>query len=305
MLVYGVFMVRNEVDIIRTNVLHHLSLGVDRMLIVDNGSSDGTDRVLKELSKQDPRVRWSRDEGPYLQSVIITGLAREAFRSGADWVVPVDADEFWCSPRSSFRRVLGESEAGSLGARIINFVQRRSQRRSTPGALAHMTRRVASPLGPPDKAQGLVESERIGFVEKAYPPKWISRPSEEIEIEKGNHRIFGINGPQEETDEILCLHAPLRSRETLEARVRSADRVEGLGLRPGQSRNRRRWGKLKGKRAIELEWAANSYKDDHLDVYGERHPVIFDPMLRDLVAPWIPQPLWKRLLRSLAKPGKV
>src|SRR5918993_1294352 len=81
MRVYGLLVARNEVDIIRTNVLYHLSLGLDRLLVVDNGSSDGTDRVLRELGK-DPRVRWTRDEGLFYHGQIATELAREAFREG-------------------------------------------------------------------------------------------------------------------------------------------------------------------------------------------------------------------------------
>lgn len=94
MQIFGLMMVRHEADIPRANVLHHLSLGVDRFLIVDNGSSDDTDQVLREPS-EDGRVRWTRLEGPCRQSEITTELACEAFLRGADWVVPIDADEFW------------------------------------------------------------------------------------------------------------------------------------------------------------------------------------------------------------------
>src|SRR3712207_6180913 len=94
MKIFGISMVRNEVDIIRLSVLHHLSLGLHRLLIVDNGSTDGTDEELKRL-EQDKRVSWTRDTSQYRQSEILTELAREAHRLGADWVVPFDADEFW------------------------------------------------------------------------------------------------------------------------------------------------------------------------------------------------------------------
>src|SRR5512143_161327 len=108
MKVFGLMIVRNEVDILRINVLHHFSLGVDRFLIVDNGSTDGTDGVLRELSANG-RLEWRRDGGPYRQSEITTELAQEAFRQGADWVIPVDADEFWYAPFGDFRSVLEKS----------------------------------------------------------------------------------------------------------------------------------------------------------------------------------------------------
>jgi hypothetical protein len=49
----------------------------------------------------------------------------------------------------------------------------------------------------------------------------------------------------------------------------------------------RRWRRLAEEGALEEEWRANSYADESLDVYGKPHPVVFDPRLRDAVAPWI------------------
>src|SRR5918998_507336 len=132
LLVYGISMIRNEADIVRLNVLYHSKLGIDRRLIVDNGSTDGTDRVLRELSERDPRVRWTRDEGPYKQSEIHTELAREAYRDGADWVVQVDADEFWYAPGGNLKAILARSEAGVLRGRGPEFIQRPRAQESSP-----------------------------------------------------------------------------------------------------------------------------------------------------------------------------
>ena len=296
MLAYGVSMVRNEVDIIRLNVLYHLASGIDRMLIVDNGSTDGTDGVLQQLSLEHPEVRWSRDDGPFLPSRVMTELAREAFEEGADWVVPVDADEFWHAPGGDLRRVLENTEAGVLRARAVNFIQRRGQRESSPEALTHMTRRAASPVGPPGHAQSLVESRRIAFVEKVYPQKCICRPTAEVEIQTGHHSISGAAGPRMRTEELVCLHAPMRSRDALAERITSASRAAAAGRNPNQGRNRLRLAALQGEAAIDAEWAANSYEDGFLDVYGEKHPVVFDPRLRDAVSPFLRRSFWKKLL---------
>jgi hypothetical protein len=58
---------------------------------------------------------------------------------------------------------------------------------------------------------------------------------------------------------------------------------------------------FKGESDIEREWEANSYRGKYLDVYGHRHPVIFDPRLREAVAPFIPHPLWKELYWRLER----
>ena len=209
-------MIRNEVDLVRLNVLYHLSLGIDRMLIVDNGSTDGTGEVLRQLGGQDSRVRWTYDPGPYRQTEIMTGLAREAYREGADWIVQIDADEFWHAPAGDFRKVLETSEAGVLAARTPNFIQHRSQKRSSPDALLYMTRRCASPVKV-DRAKNLVESQQLAYVEMRYPRKCLSRPTEEIRIEAGNHNVSGAKGHRERTRRIICLHAPIRSRTLLKS----------------------------------------------------------------------------------------
>lgn len=294
-------MIRNEADIIGLNIRYHLSLGVDRIIVVDNGSTDGTDKLLQQISSRDSRVSWSRDDGPFLPSVVMTKLAREAFEAGADWVVPIDADEFWYTPTGSFREVLRGSKAGVLAAQAVNFVQRRGQRESSPTAPLYMTRRSASPIGPPGHGQTLVEALEIAFVEKLYPPKCICRPTAQVEIETGHHKIYDANGPREDTEDLVCLHAPIRSKAALQERILSAGRAAEAGRKKGQGRNRRRLAELQGEAAVEQEWAANSYRRDHLDVYGEKHPVLFDPRLRDAVAPFLRQPLWKRLYRRLSQ----
>jgi Glycosyl transferase family 2 len=296
LLVYGISMVRNEADIVRLNVLYHLASGIDRMHVVDNGSTDGTDEVLRQLSLQHTQVGWSRDDGPFLPSKVMTRLAREAFEEGADWVVPVDADEFWHAPGGDLRRVLENADAGVLRAQAVNFIQRRSQKESSPDALMHMTRRAASPVGPPGHAQSLVESRRIAFVEKVYPQKCICRPTAEVEIQTGHHSISGADGPRTRTAEIVCLHAPMRSRAALAERITSAGRAAAAGRNPNQGRNRQRLATLQGETAIDEEWAANSHEGGSLDVYGEKHPVVYDPRLRDAVSPFLPRSFWKKFL---------
>jgi hypothetical protein len=162
-----------------------------------------------------------------------------------------------------------------------------------------MTRRSASPVSPPGYGQTLVESHEIAFVEKAYPPKCICRPTDQVEIETGHHKIYNANGPREDTDEIICLHAPVRSRMALRERVRSAARAAEAGRKKGQGRNRRRLAELRDESVIEQEWAANSYRNGYLNVYGKRHPVVFDPRLRDAVAPFLQRSLWRRMYRRL------
>jgi predicted O-methyltransferase YrrM/uncharacterized coiled-coil protein SlyX len=287
MQLWTIMIVRNEADILAVNLLHYLELGVDRILVVDNGSTDGTDRILARLGR-DRRVRWTVDNGPYLQAEITTELVREAFLGGADWVLPVDADEFWWARGDDFRAVIETSSAGAHAVEVVNFVQRRDQERLSPSSLLHMTMRPPRSVGNVEKSPELVEAREIGFVEMTYPSKWISRATIGLTVEAGNHVVTGLAGPREPTARIVCLHAPLRSRAVLDAKVEQGCRIEELGKDIRQRAwHVRRWKRLAEEGALEAEWAANSYADGALDVYGASHPLTFDPRLRDIAARWV------------------
>jgi glycosyltransferase involved in cell wall biosynthesis len=262
------------------------------MLIVDNGSSDGTDRVLQQLGI-DGRIKWSRNDGPYKQPEIFTELAREAHRRGADWVLPIDADEFWDVTHWDLKEVLERSNAGALRVQIVNFIQRREQRNTSPGALVHMTRRAPQPMGPVECCQDLVESHQIAYVEMMYPPKWVTRACSTVKIAAGNHLVSGVEGPYEDSNMIVCLHAPLRARSILDAKANTGRRADEAGYPPGEMWHLRRWDRLRDEGALEAEWLANSYACNHIDVYETQRPLVFDSRLRDIATRWIRPSLWE------------
>ena len=307
-IVVGISMVRNEADVIRANVLHHLSMGLDWVVVVDNGSSDGTDGILAQLARQDQRVRWSRDDMPFEQSDLFTRLAREAHSEGADWVLPLDADEFWYA-RGGLKRVLAKSKAVLIRVQLVNFVQRRDQLVSTPQGLLRMTGRIPSPVGPLTEVPKLVEAEKIAHIEAMYPPKWIVRPTPTVTISHGNHFMGGVVGGIEDTNEIVCYHAALRSRARMEQKGLHGRRVEEARERPGESWHVRRFRRLQDQGKLDLEWAANSFANGFLDVYGSRHPVVQDTTLRDLLMPHLARTPWgrmfARLKNRLIEPARV
>ena len=108
-----------------------------------------------------------------------------------------------------------------------------------------------------------------------------------LEIGVGNHSAGNLAGQPETTTELVCLHAPIRSRDTLVLKAAQSRRLEAAGRPPADGWHTHRVRRLLEEDSIDAEWAANSYKDDALDVYGARRPVVFDPTLRDAVAPFL------------------
>jgi glycosyltransferase involved in cell wall biosynthesis len=99
-LVYGISMVRNEADIIRLNLLYQKALGIDRILVVDNGSTDGTVEALKGYDN----VTVLRSEVSFrryqlqMRQYLIERFGRQR------WSLLVDADELFDYP---FSEVVG------------------------------------------------------------------------------------------------------------------------------------------------------------------------------------------------------
>lgn len=90
---------RNEGWLLALNVVYHLSLGVTRVVVVDNNSDDSVTLHILARLETDPAVEIVRDRSSICDQAALAnrGLARLSTRS-IDWVLPCDADEFlWLS----------------------------------------------------------------------------------------------------------------------------------------------------------------------------------------------------------------
>ena len=89
--------VRNEADIVGATLAHLYAEGVTDIYIADGMSTDGTRDVLAGF----PCKVYDDTEKYHRQPYWSTRLAQEAFEAGADWVLCVDADEFWYAPNGA------------------------------------------------------------------------------------------------------------------------------------------------------------------------------------------------------------
>lgn len=100
MRIVAVSMMKNEVDVVVGVIERLLAQGVDRVLVVDNASTDGTRDLLADLARRAP-VEVADDPDPrFLQAVKMSVLANRAFAVHRPrWILPFDADEWWTLPR--------------------------------------------------------------------------------------------------------------------------------------------------------------------------------------------------------------
>jgi glycosyltransferase involved in cell wall biosynthesis len=112
MKIHGLCLVKNEADILQETLISALHWS-DQIYVFDNGSTDGTWELVKELAKQYAQIV------PYKQDAVIysDGLRSDIFnacRSSAgprDWWCWLDADEFYIDdPRIFLAKIPDRSE---------------------------------------------------------------------------------------------------------------------------------------------------------------------------------------------------
>lgn len=102
---HGLMLLRDEEDIIAQN-LDHLLTWIDSLYVLDLGSTDRTWEIVNDYARRDPRIV------PYLRRPIIyndnlRSMLFDHFRdrfSTGDWVMKIDADEFYHLPPPQFVR---------------------------------------------------------------------------------------------------------------------------------------------------------------------------------------------------------
>lgn len=294
MMLSAVMMVKNEAAMLSVNLAYHRAMGIKDFWVVDNGSTDGTTELLEHERRVHGDVRWTSEPDRFSQSELTTEIAAEAFAAGSDWILPIDADEFWWIADGSLQGALRSARGvGAIICEVDNFVQHRSVIDELASSLKTMTY-SAVPLGTIETAQELVEAGKIAFVESAYPPKQILRASRRLVIGIGNHSAGNVAGSRERSSTIRVLHAPIRSPAALHRRAALGRQFEEHCPDPGLGWHVRRWARLESEGTLGVDWDANSQRFGRLRLRGSSHGLKRDLRLRNGVLPFIDEASPKR-----------
>lgn len=211
-------MVRDEADVIRAMLEHHRAQGIDRVIVTDNGSVDGTTEILEEYVSDgfvdlrfDPVHRKQ-------QSEVVTGMAREAFtRYQADWVINADADEFWVArnPERTVRQALERipREFQTFLVPVVDMIG--------PPAMdgAGLDRLVYRDLRTPEQLHA------VGLMAHSTPDA-VHIGAADIEVAQGNHLVsLPSLGTPARDDGLEVLHLPWRSWTQYSRKVEAAGRA--------------------------------------------------------------------------------
>jgi glycosyltransferase involved in cell wall biosynthesis len=110
MTIRSLCVVKDEADVLAQTLTSALNWS-DEILILDNGSTDGTWELVTELAAHDPRVvAVGREERPFFDDIRVSLFdARKDSAVDGDWWCRLDADEFYVDdPRKVLASVAEE-----------------------------------------------------------------------------------------------------------------------------------------------------------------------------------------------------
>jgi len=266
-------LVRNEADILATNIEYHLRRGVDFFIATDNLSKDGTRDVLEHYRKQNLLHLILENDDDYSQSIWVTRMARmAAVDCQADWVINSDADEFWWPEESDdLKKLLAEVPADIDALRVSrsNFVPMADA--CSGSFIDTMTAR---------------ERESRNGCGDPLPPKVCHRGYHDITVAMGNHAVNRSDGPVTVgTAPLSIFHFPLRSFGQLALKISlggaALERNENLG--PGVGKVWRMLYRKWQQGDLEAYYRDQSFTEASLKTAIESQHLVHDERLRNFM----------------------
>ena len=189
-------LVRDEEDVIESNIDFHLAQGVDFVIATDNLSADRTPEILRAYERRGVLRYIHEPTDDYSQCHWVTRMARlAATEHGADWVINNDADEFWWPKQGTLRETLAAvpPTTGVVEVQRHNFVP-------IEGCGGFYNRMVWR------------EAVSLNALGHPLPPKVAHRAAVGVSVAQGNHSVEGVIPPAVGPAGIEILHFPMRHR---------------------------------------------------------------------------------------------
>jgi hypothetical protein len=257
-------LVRDEEDILGTNIDYHLARGVDFLIVMDHLSTDGTAEILETYRRAGVAEVIRQEHPGYLQGTWVTWMARRAAtHHGASWVINSDADEFWWPLDGDLCATLARVPDGCGGV----AVPRHNFRAIAGSAGAFLDRMIY---------RDVVSTNSLG---QPLPGKVCHRGHPLVDVSQGNHHaVVPGRGPMWGEPAIEILHFPMRSLRQFENKIALGGRAYEMSpeLDAGLGST---WRSLYAE--LKREGLAHHYESDCLDASSIARTIHEGVVVRD------------------------
>ena len=256
-------LVKNEADIIATNIRFHAAQGVDAFLVMDNASDDKTPDILKQLSNEFDIKVVHNPSTSYQQEKWMTELAFQARKDlGADLVISNDADEFWAArSNGSLKEYLSVKDSVVTVPRY-NFVQSLEAMNANQ-PFWHCMYKVVSPIMYSREDQ--LNRPGLSMPLVRISPKVIVNPRGLIKIKGGNHRAKHLRRWADRAiDDIEVHHYPIRNYQQFEKNILNRKRLLESDPHTRMGVHYKRWVDLLNQGKLHNEFDSMSLSVDEI-----------------------------------------
>jgi hypothetical protein len=204
----GISIVRDEADIAESWARHNCFF-LDKLYVVDNGSTDSTRQILRTLIAEGLPIEMvdHGQHGAFYQGRRTTRLMRHAVADGDwDFIFPLDGDECICA-----------TDRAALEAELAGF----------PADVLPSFREIRYKLSDQDDPDIINPLERIRHIQepasapfKAIVPRALAA-NPAAALSDGNHRVRvdGVEVPRKVLENAALAHFALRSQSQIVAKL--------------------------------------------------------------------------------------
>ncbi|MEL7281659.1 MAG: glycosyltransferase family 2 protein [Pseudomonadota bacterium] len=214
---------RDNADVIAQNLRFHLERGVSEVIVLDNGSVDGTRDILADFDRSAPVTVLDDASRDFAQDRLMTQLAHRARDShGADWILPNDADEFWLPHTGDLPHSICADATADVS--ILECTRRNLfapwDGPETAPWHERLIYRVADPEPIPALNDLITDPRPCPHFYCDLKGKVMLRAQGLQRISMGSHTAFYETDPLRRKSDIVVYHVPIRSRAQFEAKAR-------------------------------------------------------------------------------------